>query len=129
MTRRRQADEAAALRDLEAVELELETLERRQAMRGAFPPEWAAVEREHPCRPPREKVTLRVDRDVLAWFRKRGLGYQAQINAVLRAYVVMRKGGLLAEREAEVEAKGRSDAALARETLEALRRIRGREAT
>ena len=33
------------------------------------------------------QVTLRIDRDVLAWFRKRGRGYQTRINALLRAYV------------------------------------------
>jgi uncharacterized protein (DUF4415 family) len=34
-----------------------------------------------------EPVTLRLDRDVLAWFRRQGRGYQARINAVLRAFV------------------------------------------
>jgi uncharacterized protein (DUF4415 family) len=32
------------------------------------------------------QITLRVDADVLDWFRKRGAGYQSRINAVLRAY-------------------------------------------
>jgi uncharacterized protein (DUF4415 family) len=32
------------------------------------------------------QITLRVDADVLEWFRKRGAGYQSRINAVLRAY-------------------------------------------
>jgi uncharacterized protein (DUF4415 family) len=35
----------------------------------------------------KEMVTLRLDPDVLAWFRKRGRGYQTRINAVLRAFV------------------------------------------
>lgn len=34
-----------------------------------------------------EPVTLRLDKDVLAWFRRQGRGYQARINAVLRAFV------------------------------------------
>jgi uncharacterized protein (DUF4415 family) len=34
-----------------------------------------------------EPVTLRLDRDVLTWFRRQGRGYQARINAVLRAFV------------------------------------------
>jgi uncharacterized protein (DUF4415 family) len=34
----------------------------------------------------KESVTLRVDKDVLDWFRKQGKGYQTRINAVLRAY-------------------------------------------
>jgi uncharacterized protein (DUF4415 family) len=30
---------------------------------------------------------LRVDADVLAWFRAQGKGYQTQINLLLRAYM------------------------------------------
>ena len=33
------------------------------------------------------QVTLRIDKDVLDWFRKQGRGYQTRINALLRAYV------------------------------------------
>jgi uncharacterized protein (DUF4415 family) len=36
--------------------------------------------------PGKESVTLRVDQDVLDWFRKQGKGYQTRMNAVLRAY-------------------------------------------
>jgi uncharacterized protein (DUF4415 family) len=32
-------------------------------------------------------VSLRLDPDVLGWFKKQGRGYQTRINAVLRAYV------------------------------------------
>ncbi|MFO0992953.1 MAG: BrnA antitoxin family protein [Hyphomicrobiales bacterium] len=32
-------------------------------------------------------LTLRLDRDVLDWFRRQGRGYQTRINAVLRSYV------------------------------------------
>jgi len=38
--------------------------------------------------PKRKKsVSLRLDPDVLAWFKHRGRGYQTKINAVLKAYV------------------------------------------
>jgi uncharacterized protein (DUF4415 family) len=37
--------------------------------------------------PPKEQITLRLDADVLGWFRERGAGYQTQINALLRAYM------------------------------------------
>ena len=33
------------------------------------------------------QLTLRLDQDVLEWFRKQGRGYQTQINALLRAYM------------------------------------------
>ncbi|RJR32618.1 MAG: 3-oxoacyl-ACP synthase [Deltaproteobacteria bacterium] len=35
---------------------------------------------------PKVQVTIRMDREVLDWFKARGKGYQTQINAVLRAY-------------------------------------------
>jgi uncharacterized protein (DUF4415 family) len=37
--------------------------------------------------PTKEQVTLRIDSDVLAWFRAQGRGYQTRINALLRAYM------------------------------------------
>jgi uncharacterized protein (DUF4415 family) len=45
-------------------------------------------------RPARKKHTgLRIDEDVLAWFRAHGPGYQTRMNAVLRAYVEAQKRG------------------------------------
>lgn len=41
--------------------------------------------------PPKAQLTLRVDQDVLKWFRKRGRGYQTKINALLRAYMEAHK--------------------------------------
>jgi uncharacterized protein (DUF4415 family) len=35
---------------------------------------------------PKASVTLRVDREVLDWFKSQGKGYQTRINAVLKAY-------------------------------------------
>ncbi len=37
--------------------------------------------------PAKEAISLRVDQDVLAWFRAGGSGYQTRMNAVLRAYM------------------------------------------
>jgi uncharacterized protein (DUF4415 family) len=34
----------------------------------------------------RESVALRVDADVLEWFKAQGLGYQSRMNAVLKAF-------------------------------------------
>lgn len=36
-------------------------------------------------------VSLRLDSNVLDWFRRQGKGYQTKINAVLRAYVEAHK--------------------------------------
>ena len=41
--------------------------------------------------PRKEQLTLRVDSDVLEWFRKHGQGYQTKINALLRAYMEAHK--------------------------------------
>ncbi|MBL0935298.1 MAG: BrnA antitoxin family protein [Rhizobiaceae bacterium] len=35
----------------------------------------------------KQQLTIRIDTDVLDWFRARGKGYQSRMNAVLRAYV------------------------------------------
>jgi uncharacterized protein (DUF4415 family) len=43
--------------------------------------------------PPRKQpIKLRLDADILAWFRATGKGYQTRINNVLRAFVVAKKG-------------------------------------
>ena len=36
---------------------------------------------------PKQAVSIRLDGEVLDWFKRRGRGYQTRINAVLRAYV------------------------------------------
>jgi uncharacterized protein (DUF4415 family) len=42
-------------------------------------------------KPRKVQLTVRVDRDVLNWYRSRGRGYQTQINALLRAYMAASK--------------------------------------
>ncbi len=37
--------------------------------------------------PGKERITFRVDREVLEYFRKDGPGYQTRMNAVLRSFV------------------------------------------
>jgi uncharacterized protein (DUF4415 family) len=42
--------------------------------------------------PPRkEAISIKLDEDVLAFFRQQGRGYQTRINAVLRRYVEARR--------------------------------------
>jgi uncharacterized protein (DUF4415 family) len=40
---------------------------------------------------PKKAVSVRLDQDILEWFRQHGKGYQTRINAVLRAYVDSQK--------------------------------------
>jgi uncharacterized protein (DUF4415 family) len=35
---------------------------------------------------PKQQVTVRLDADLLDWFKSQGKGYQTRINAVLRTY-------------------------------------------
>jgi uncharacterized protein (DUF4415 family) len=37
--------------------------------------------------PPKRAVTLRLDADVLEWFKEQGQGYQTRINQLLRLYM------------------------------------------
>lgn len=39
-----------------------------------------------------EKVTLRLDRDVLSWFKAQGEGYRHQMSSILRAYKKAHEG-------------------------------------
>ena len=40
----------------------------------------------------KSEVSLRLDKDVLDFFRRSGKGYQSRINAVLRAYMIGMRG-------------------------------------
>ena len=46
---------------------------------------WKTARVVHPGGP-KERLTVRFDRDVVTWFRARGRGYQTRMNAVLRSY-------------------------------------------
>ena len=50
--------------------------------------------------PKKEAVSIRLDSDVLGWFRGQGPRYQSRINAVLRAYMTrMREKGSVQARK------------------------------
>jgi len=40
---------------------------------------------------PKEQITLRIDGDIVNWFKDTGKGYQTRINTVLRRYVEAQK--------------------------------------
>ncbi|MGM0672831.1 MAG: BrnA antitoxin family protein [Pseudomonadota bacterium] len=48
---------------------------------------WDDAVRGRFYRPVKEQVTLRIDADLLAWFRAGGNKYQTRINAALREYI------------------------------------------
>jgi len=55
-------------------------------------PEWTEQMRQL-YKPLKKSVTLRLDADVLAWFKKQGRGYQTRINRALRGLMTKDKKG------------------------------------
>ena len=39
----------------------------------------------------KKSVSIRIDPDVLAWFKSAGKGYQSRMNAVLRSYMLAKR--------------------------------------
>jgi uncharacterized protein (DUF4415 family) len=70
---------------------------------GPLPDDWeSAVTVGLP--PPKQDIHIRLDGDVVEWFKAHGKGYQTRINAVLRAFVQTR--GRI-DRKAAVENRAR----------------------
>jgi uncharacterized protein (DUF4415 family) len=58
--------------------------------------DWSGAKRGMFYRPVKEQVTLRIDADVIEWFRQQAKaegGYQTQINEALREYVAAQGKG------------------------------------
>jgi len=75
----RKAIDAAIVRDADAAKWTPEMFARAIARRGL-----KAV-------PKKALLSLRIDSDVIEWFRKQGAGYQSRMNALLRAYMEAHK--------------------------------------
>jgi uncharacterized protein (DUF4415 family) len=58
-------------------------VQEKASRRRAVSEEWAAPD-EKMFRPLKKPVTLRLDADLLAWFKSQGRGYQTRINRALR---------------------------------------------
>ena len=52
-------------------------------------PDWSQAVLGLP--PRKEHINIRIDADVLTWFRRTGRGYQTRMNNVLRAFVQSRR--------------------------------------
>jgi uncharacterized protein (DUF4415 family) len=53
-------------------------------------PDWTKAIMGIPA--PKDHINIRIDHDVLEWFRASGRGYQTLMNNVLRAFVQSRRG-------------------------------------
>ena len=60
----------------------------REAVEGDF--DWSKATVVIP--PAKASISLRLDTDVLAFFKAQGRGYQTRINAVLRSYMEAQQG-------------------------------------
>ena len=49
--------------------------------------DWSGARRGMLYRPVKQQLSLRLDADVVAWFKDAGDGYQTRINRALREYV------------------------------------------
>ena len=54
--------------------------------------DWTGAKRGVFYKPVKQQLTLRLDADVVDWFKRQGAGYQTQINAVLRKHVGRKAG-------------------------------------
>jgi uncharacterized protein (DUF4415 family) len=68
-------------------------LQNSIAIKGRIPREWHRIsaERDHS----KTRITIRLDKDVLKFFRSMGPGYQPRINQVLRAFMHAKLMGVL----------------------------------
>ncbi len=66
---------------------QLAEIDRLKRGMELIPPGWHRVAREAPVTPPKTKVSLKLDDDMVAWFRSLGRDWQPRKNAVLRAYM------------------------------------------
>ena len=49
--------------------------------------DWSGATRGRFYKPVKQQLTLRLDADLVHWFKKNGSGYQTRINTALRDYV------------------------------------------
>jgi uncharacterized protein (DUF4415 family) len=73
-TKRASTSTRSASEELEHPEADLRRIVRGIVRRGLEPA------------PVKTSISLRVDQEVLDWFKSQGPGYQARMNAVLRAF-------------------------------------------
>ncbi|RVT83445.1 3-oxoacyl-ACP synthase [Rhodobacteraceae bacterium CCMM004] len=68
-----------------------DTVDVENADDEGFVPDWTRADLVVP--EPKTPISLRLDADILAFFKSEGPGYQTRMNAVLRAYMEARKRG------------------------------------
>lgn len=59
----------------------------------SLPEDWAGLDTREPMKQVKDRVTIRLDADMLRWFRRLGPHYGQRINRVLRIYWMALLGG------------------------------------
>lgn len=83
------------------VKLDIELEEMRTYVRQTLlkmemiPGAWHSIEERVPVRPRKTKITAAFDAEVVKFYRAMGLGYQARMNQVLRAYMLAIKSRVI----------------------------------
>jgi uncharacterized protein (DUF4415 family) len=67
----------------------MSTAEIEAAAEGEGDFDWTKAQVGVP--PPKRQLTMRLDEDVIDWFKRQGRGYQTRMNAVLRRFVEAQK--------------------------------------
>jgi len=52
---------------------------------------WQIAQLVMPSEINKERITIRIDADILGWLKRQGRGYQSRINAILRAFMKTEK--------------------------------------
>ena len=68
-------------------EMQLEAAIASDAAWADIPRDWYKHATPYYPKEHKKQVTLRIDPDILDWFKRQGRGYQTRINAALRAFV------------------------------------------
>ena len=85
--KRSKTEELSFDRMLDDLDEQLADIQRLKRSRDLVPPGWRRIARETPIPPPKTKLSLKLDTEMVDWFRSLGRGWQPRMNAVLRAYM------------------------------------------
>lgn len=105
--RKRSKAEARAYADLEPALQELKHLQLTMRIdyellqMETIPADWHGIEAAVPVRPRKVRIHAAYDEDVARFFRGMGEGYQARMNAVLRAYMLAVRSRVIRSRKDE----------------------------
>lgn len=72
-------------------EAEIDAAVRSDSDWAGEPVDWSKAEVVTP--PKKQAISIRLDHDLIDYFKSQGPGYQRRINAVLRSYMQQRKTG------------------------------------